>query len=104
MEIAEFRSGKWDEVMFQIARWLRRHLNDPKLVLWLAKHGGKVKSDFASMVRRRLNEFEEAARTQGAQESFTSDIKDDVAPSPSMQVLWRMLLAGRVASSTHDFD
>src|SRR5262249_40920425 len=32
--------SQWDDVMFQLARWLSRHLNDSKLILWLAKRGG----------------------------------------------------------------
>jgi len=32
--------SKWDDVMFQLARWLVRHLNDPRLIIWIAEHGG----------------------------------------------------------------
>src|SRR5690606_22267943 len=26
---------QWDDVLFQLGRWLTRHLNDPRLVLWI---------------------------------------------------------------------
>src|SRR5690606_8164188 len=36
------RGAQWDEVMRQISRWLIRHLDDPSLLLWLAKHGSRL--------------------------------------------------------------
>ena len=29
--------SEWDDVMFQLGRWLARHLNDPRLVVWIAE-------------------------------------------------------------------
>ena len=47
----------WDEVMFHLARWLTRHLDDPKLVLWLAKQGGQLHDRFATLVQLKLPPF-----------------------------------------------
>ena len=38
--VSGMAESQWDDVMFQLARWLVRHLNDPALVLWLAERGG----------------------------------------------------------------
>ncbi len=34
--------SQWDDVMFNLARWLVRHLDDPRLVLWIAQCGGQM--------------------------------------------------------------
>lgn len=43
-------ASHWDAVMHQLARWLIRHLDDPKLILWVAKQGGALHSDFAWLI------------------------------------------------------
>ncbi len=69
--------SQWDDVMLHIARWLARHLHDPKLILWLAKQGGRLHHQFASLVIRALEEQ---------------------PPPPSMQTLWRLALSDRLHS------
>ena len=44
------QAGNWDESMFQLARWLTRHLNDPKLIIWLAERGGQAHVKFARLM------------------------------------------------------
>ncbi len=34
--------SQWDDVMFHLARWLVRHLDDPRLVIWIAQRGGQL--------------------------------------------------------------
>jgi hypothetical protein len=66
-------SSRWDDVMFQLARWLLRHLNEPKLILWIATQGGKLHPDFARSVAQKIATL-----------------------SPHMQALWRVALSGRI--------
>jgi len=47
----------WDDVMFQLARWLTRHLNDPMLTLWLAKRGGQLHDRLVWLIEGELNKF-----------------------------------------------
>jgi len=47
----------WDDVMFHIARWLTRHLNDPVLVLWLADRGGQLGDRWPSCPIGRWNSY-----------------------------------------------
>ncbi len=68
----------WDKVMYQIARWTLRHLNDPRLLLWFADQGGKIDQNFARMIAEALKP------------TATSPV------SPHMRTLWSLLLAGRV--------
>jgi hypothetical protein len=78
-------SRKWDDVMWHIARWLIRHLNDPTLVLWFAQRGGQLHPHLDALVRKEL------------------------AGSPSsvslfMKKLWRLLLADHVRSRSSFTD
>ncbi len=61
--------------MHHLGRWLSRLLNDPKLILWVAKHGGVLHSLFASLIAKALKEG---------------------APSLPMQRLWRLALSGHL--------
>lgn len=99
------RSSRWDEVMRQLGRWLVRHLDDPKLLLWLVKHGGQLHDDLVGLIERRLGEL---ATLEG--ENNTTEMAKIQAsaprgiPGPPMRALWRLLLTGRVKSNLRDFD
>ncbi|MEN8131299.1 MAG: anti-phage defense-associated sirtuin Dsr1 [Pseudomonadota bacterium] len=107
MSIADMggRGSNWDEVMFQLARWLTRHLNDPKLILWLAKHGGQLHEQFARLVRGRI-EYLDKLESDG-EHGELDEIRlyaPKAIPGPFMRTLWRLLLSGRLKSRVHDFD
>lgn len=100
---AGVRCSTWDDVMRQLARWLIRHLDDPKLLLWLVKQGGQLHDDLAWLIEHRLGELDEL-------ESKGDEIKlaqiragaPNAIPGPPMRVLWRLLLSGRVKSWVRD--
>ncbi|MDX8481858.1 anti-phage defense-associated sirtuin Dsr1 [Mesorhizobium sp. VK24D] len=79
-------AGQWDDVMEQIARWLARHLDDPKLLLWLATRGGQLHPRFLTIVSTSIAERQ----------------KNGQPLSSPMQRLWRVALAGRLRPSGHD--
>ena len=89
--------GHWDDVMSQIAKWLIRHLNDPKLLLWMANQGGRLHRDFEWMIERQLEKIEKLRK-----ESNQSELERIRAQAPSaipddlMIRLWRLLLSGRI--------
>lgn len=41
----------WDELMNHMARWLLRHINNPKLILWLSKYGKCLNRKFMQMLQ-----------------------------------------------------
>jgi hypothetical protein len=104
-----FRGGasgsQWDEVMFQIARWLTRHLNDPALVLWLVKYGARLHDGFVQLIDARLDQLTQFEHENNASElaRIRADSPNAI-PRPAMRVLWRLILAERVKSPSLQFD
>lgn len=90
---------QWDDVMFQLARWLLRHLNDPRVVIWIAERGSQLQEQWVWQIEHRLDELAQLER-----EGKTSDLDDiranapNAIPSPLMRTVWRLLLSGRVKS------
>ncbi len=107
MRIADMgsRGSEWDDVMFHLARWLTRHLDDPKLILWLAKQGGQLHTGFARLVRGRIEELDRLDR-EGKQDELDRirAAAPKAIPSPLMRTLWRLILSERLRARTHDFD
>ncbi len=90
---------QWDNVMSHLARWLMRHLNDPVLIFWLAKQGGQLHAPWSRLIEQELDRFalfEREGRTAELDEIRTHS--PSAIPSAQMQVLWRLLLTGRVKS------
>jgi len=59
MSIADVgaRGSDWDDIMSQIALWLTRHLNDSRVLLWLAKQGGQLHERFVRLIRIKMEEL-----------------------------------------------
>ena len=97
--------SQWDEVMFHLARWLVRHLNDSRLVVWIAARGGQLHERWIWLVEHRLDELAKLER-----DGKTSDLDDirahapNAIPGPLMRTLWRLLLSGRVKSPWREPD
>jgi hypothetical protein len=97
--------SQWDNVMFQIARWLLRHLNDPALILWLAQRGGKLHDRWTWLIEHELDRF---SRLEG--EGKRAELEEirtnapNAIPQPLMRVLWRLLLTNRVKSPWRELD
>ena len=96
---------QWDDVMVQLARWLVRHLNDPRLVLWIAERGGQLHEQWIWQIEHRLDELAQLER-----DGKTSELADirahapNAIPGPLMRTLWRLLLSGRVKSPWREPD
>lgn len=97
--------SQWDDVMFHLARWLVRHLDDPRLVIWIAERGGQLHDRWPWLIEHELDRFASLER-----EGKTSKLDEirlhapKAIPGPLMRTLWRLLLSGRVKSPWHDPD
>ena len=97
--------SQWDEVMFHLARWLLRHLDDPRLVIWIAERGGQLHDRWQWLIEHELDRF--AALERDGKTSELNEIRlhaPKSIPGPLMRTLWRLLLSSRVKSPWHDPD
>lgn len=78
----------WDSVMYELARWLTRHLAEPDLIIWIAKNGSQLHPRWKGMIQQDLQARQKAAA--GAASATLGTI------SSQMEVLWRVILAGHV--------
>lgn len=99
------RDSQWDDVMNQVANWLLRHLDDPKLILWIAKHGGQLHEQLSWMISGKIKELDRLA-TAGKHYELDRIRENAPAaiPRPLMVTLWHLLLSGRVKSYTRHAD
>ena len=97
--------SNWDEPMSQLAHWLTRHLDDPKLILWLSKQSGQLHEQFARLVRIRFEELDKLAQddNQAELERIRADAPKAI-PSRLMRILWWLLLSGGVKSPQINLD
>lgn len=91
--------SQWDEVMFHLARWLVRHLDDPRLVIWIAERGGQLHNSWQWLIEHELDRF--ASLERDGKTSELTEIRlhaPKAIPGPLMRTLWHLLLSGRVKS------
>ena len=98
-------ASSWDVVMFQLARWLIRHLGDPALILWLVGQGGRMHDRLVWLIDSRLAELDklQAAGNAAALQAITATAPHGI-PSDLVRTLWRLLLSRRVKFSSHSLD
>lgn len=97
--------SKWDDVMFHLARWLVRHLDDPRLVIWIAERGGQLHDRLLWLIEHELDRF--ASLECEGKTSELNEIRlhaPKAIPGPLMRTLWRLLVSSRVKSPWHDPD
>lgn len=94
-----------DDVMSHLARWVARHLNDPRLVIWIAQRGGQLRGSWSRLVENKLKEFLSMERDGKSDELAAIRAQaPNAIPIPWMRTLWRLLLIKRVKSYDRDFD
>ena len=94
------RDTKWDNTMFQIARWLVRHLNDPNLIFWLLENGIQLNGELFKLIETKLDDLSELEREGKFSElDEISSNSPNAIPNEKMRLVWRLLLTGRVKSS-----
>lgn len=100
---AGHHSSRWDAVMHHLARWLIRHLDDSRLLLWAIKRGGQPHADLIWLIERRLDELDKLA-TNTTKLNHIRENAPNAIPRPAMRTLWRLLLNGHVKSRLRDLS
>lgn len=97
--------GNWDNVMFHLARWLVRHLDDPRLILWLAEQGGQLHYKLAQFIEQELDRIlrlESECKSDELARIRTQS--PNAIPRPLLRPVWRLLLSGRLKSPWRNLD
>jgi len=97
--------SQWDKVMSNIANWLLRHLDDPRLVTWIASNGGQLHSRFRSLIETELNRL--ASLEHQNKVSELDEIRSNApnaVPGALMRTLWNIILSGRIKSPLYRSD
>lgn len=100
-----YQSSNWDSVMFQLGRWLLRHLDDPTLLIWLAKRGGRPHNQLTWLIERRLDELNKLMVDGDTIELDRIRANaPNAIPRAAMRTLWRLMLNGQVKSGRPDLS
>lgn len=87
---------RWDRIMLHLAQWLLHHLNDPRLIAWLVKHGGSLHPEFAEMIDRQLSHLAKLRREGNSDElSRIVERSPNAVPDAPMRTIWRLLTSRR---------
>lgn len=92
-------SSQWDGIMHHLGRWLIRHLDDPRLILWIAHRGGRIHESWRRLIERKLDELASLERDGKTLE--LAEIRSNApkaVPGRIMQMLWRLVLTDRMKS------
>ena len=102
---SDAQESRLDEVMWQLTRWLNRHLNDPALLLWLVKQGGRLHTEWADRMAFRLEQLSELeARGEREQLDRIRRSAPNAIPDSRMRTLWGLFLSQRVKLPGPDLD
>jgi len=97
--------SRWDKVMSNIANWLLRHLDNPRLVVWVASNGGQLDTRFRFLIETELNRLASLEKQGKVKE--LDEIRShapNAIPGPLMRTLWNIILSGRVKSPLYRSD
>ena len=96
-------NNQW-KIKCHIDRWLLRHLNDPRLFIWVTQNIWYLDENFKSKINNKLDELAELEKRGDAEAlSQISNIRanaPNAVPDKFMRTLWRLFLAGRVKSNS----
>lgn len=96
-------SARLDPVMFQIARWLVRHLDDPRLAIWIARGGGRPHESFCLLIEEQL-ELISRLEKEGRSIEIENIRRHAPAAIPrlAMRAMWRVIVSGLVKGAGDD--
>jgi hypothetical protein len=98
-------TGEWDKIMPHLARWLSRHLDNPRLILWIAKSGGYLHPGFAWWIQHQIDEITQLEQSNSVEKlEQLRSASPDAIPRAILRPLWKVVLAGRLKSFANQGD
>jgi len=97
------QGGDWDPVMVWLAEWLLLHLDDPRLVLWIAQSGGHMHPRWLGRLGDKLRYLASLERNgKVAEIEAIRQQSPKAIPGRWMRVLWRLVINGRLYAQGAD--
>lgn len=94
-----------DPPMFHLARWLLRHLDDPKLILKITSLGSFFHPKLKSLIQHQLDRIDLLkARNDHVSLKKLKDESPKCIPSDWLRVLWDLLLANQIKLASPEND
>ena len=86
-----------DDVIYYIASWLTRHLNDPRLIYWLLENETRLHNQLPSLIESKLDYYDRL-QFEGRDKELKEIRKNSphTVPNEVMRGFWRMMLRGRI--------
>ncbi|WP_025770677.1 SIR2 family protein [Thioalkalivibrio sp. HK1] len=93
------KRSEWDNIMWQLGCWLVNHIDNPKLLLWLAKQGGQLHDNFIRLIKDEMDKSADMNHDSETPRQMSSSGYDGKKTlSPAMRIFWNLMIAGRVRS------
>ena len=92
-----------DRVMSEVGRWLLRHLNDPSLIIMVAKAGGQIDKTWSRQIENKISRLDVVDVDAPTLDSATPEERCDIL-CDSMRILWRLVLTRRLKSSGSNME
>lgn len=90
-----YQETLWDDVMSNLAKWLIKHINNPELILFIVRQGGKLDPKLKHIILNEIKEQDRNRKKGNSQyfEQLNSHSPDRIV-SNKMKPLWLVVLAG----------
>ncbi|KGJ99882.1 anti-phage defense-associated sirtuin Dsr1 [Thalassotalea sp. ND16A] len=96
---------KWDKIMFSLGKWLICHLNNPDLVLFILKRGGRLHPQLQWLINREIED--QRKNTFKGNNDYFEELRaksTEAVVSKDMMIVWELVLAGYCEHSAHDIS
>lgn len=98
-DMAFFKPGyemsNWDKVMEGLGQWLKLHLNNPNLILFILKHGNQLHETLKQMIEDEIEE--QLEHQKSGNDAYFEELKiasPDALIDDQMLSVWSLVLSG----------
>lgn len=95
-----YHETSWDEVMENLAKWLLQHINNPELILFVSRQGGRLNQQMKWLISSEIRQQDEKRKERDTEYFRRLSLQSsDRIVSSRMKSLWSIVLAGYTEQS-----
>jgi len=100
-----YHETSWDEVMENLAKWLLQHINNPELILFVSRQGGRLDQRMKQLISSEIRQQDEKRKERDTEYFRRLNLQSsDRIVSNKMRSLWSIVLAGYTERSDNMTD